>query len=116
MPGAYDDPLIPCTTQISNDGHALPRDRPPADALPHNFETMAEQSARRFLQHRYASAVNDALVGDLGQRVGARVQAGEVDAAVGHPGEDLGAVVGFGVGGEDGVAVVATRVGWVRAV
>lgn len=117
MPSAHNDTLLPLIAQISNDRHALPRHRPPADALPDDLEIVPEQLPRRPLQHRDTPAVDDALVGGPGQRVGARVQAGEVDAAVGHAGEELGAVVGLGVGGEDGVAVVAAaRVGWVRAV
>ena len=59
---------------------------------------------RRLLQHRYTLRVDDALIRRLGQRVRARVQPGEVDAAVGHAGEDFGTVVQFGIGGEDGVA------------
>ena len=116
MPSAYDNPLLPLITQIRNDRYTFPRHGPPAHAFSDDFEIISKQPVRRSLQHRYTLSINDALVGGLWQRVRARVQTGEVDAAIGHPGEDLGAVIGFGVGGEDGVAVVATRVGWVRAV
>ena len=116
MPSAHDDPFLPSIYQISNDRYAFPRHRPPAHAFSDDFEPIAKQPARGFLQHRYTSGINDALSGDLGQRVCAGVQAGKVDAAVWHAGEDLGAVVRFGIGREDGVAVRAARVRWVGTV
>lgn len=116
MPRAHDDAFLPLPTQLRNDRHPPPRHRPPTHALPDDREIIAQQPARRLPQHGDAVGIDGALAGDRGQGVGARVEAGEVDAAVGHAGEDLGAVVGVGVGGEDGVAVGAARGGGVGAV
>lgn len=55
-------------------------------------------------------------MGEFRQRISAGVQTGEVDAAVGQAGEDLRAVVCFGVGCENGVASVKTCVGGVGVV
>ena len=105
MPRAHNHPGSALLgLQLGKDGHPLPRHGPPAHPFPHDLKVPPDQLFRRPPEDPHARRVDGALVGDEGQRVRGGVEAGEVDAAVGQAGEDLGAVVGFGVGGEDGVA------------
>lgn len=112
VPRAHNDPFLPpgiitttTTTIHSGDNrHPLARHGPPAHALPHDLKITTQQLLRRPLQRAHALGVDDAFRGGGGKRVGARVEAREVDAAVGQAGEDFGAVARVGVGGEDGVA------------